>query len=211
MVRRGLALGMLLMIACGAMSPGAAAEPDPQKAQALIKDATEEMLTVLRNEAGEDDVESIRQKLKDIILPKLDFVTMTKLAVGRNWLDASDEQKRALVGEFRKLLVRTYADSLAEYEDQKIEFLPLETGDKPERVTVRSKVIQKNGDDIPVHYRLRHKSDGWAVYDIVIDGVSLVRTYRSSFASQIDKGGIAALIDKLEEKNAKGETADTAP
>jgi phospholipid transport system substrate-binding protein len=202
---------MVLLVASVAMAPGAASEPDPRKAQALVQDATEEMLSVLRDAAGEDDVESIRQKLEDIILPKLDFVTMTKLAVGRNWLDASDEQKRALVGAFRKLLVRTYADSLAEYEDQKIEFLPLEPGNEPERVRVRSKVIQKNDDDIPVHYRLRYNSGDWAVYDIVIDGVSLVRTYRSSFASQIDQGGIAALIEKLEQKNAEGETADTAP
>ncbi len=187
------------------------ASPDPQKAQQLVEETTAEMLAVLREAGPEDDAATIEARLRELILPRLDFVTMTKLAVGRNWLDASDEQKRSLVREFRDLLVRTYSRSLTEYEDQEIAFLPLQQGDKPGRVTVRSNVIQNDGSKIPLHFSMRHNDGKWSVFDITIDGVSLVKTYRSSFSSQIQEAGIDGLITRLEDKNASGEAADVSP
>lgn len=202
----GLAGTALLLAALAAP-----AAPDPKQAQELVETKTDEMLEVLRNEArdGDIDLERMREKLSEIILPHLDFVTMTKLAVGRHWRDASDDQKRALVREFRELLVRTYTKSLEEYDNQELEFLPLRPSPHEDRVKVRSRVIQANGPEIPVEYNLRYKDDAWSIYDIVIDGVSLVTTYRSSFSSQIRQEGIAGLIESLEQKNAANETGET--
>jgi len=202
---------LLAVLMLAGASVGAQASPDPQKAQSLVEDTTAQMLAVLREAGPEDDAATIEGRLRELILPRLDFVTMTKLAVGRSWLDASDDQKRALVREFRDLLVRTYSRSLTEYEDQEIEFLEPKTGDKPSRVTVRSNVIQNDGTKIPLHFSMRHNDGEWAVYDITIDGVSLVKTYRSSFSSQIQEAGIAGLIARLEEKNNAGEAADVSP
>lgn len=198
------ALGALVL----ALSATALAAPDPQEAQDLLERKTAEALEIVRQEAenGEIDVEALRQQLSDVIMPHLDFVTMTKLAVGRHWRDASDDQKRTLVREFRKLLVRTYTQSLDEYDDQELEFLPLRPSPHEDRVKVRSRVIQSNGPEIPVHYSLRHHDGAWRVYDISVDGVSLVTTYRSSFSSQIQDNGIAGLIETLEQKNAAGDT-----
>lgn len=187
------------------------ANPDPQKAQSLVEETTQEMLSVLREAGPDDDAETIKQRLRELILPRLDFVTMTKLAVGRDWLDASDDQKRALVREFRDLLVRTYARSLTEYEDQEIEFLPVDKGEQPKRATVRSQVVQNDGTKIPLHFSMRYNDGEWTAFDITIDGVSLVKTYRSSFSSQIEEAGIDGLIARLEEKNEAGESADVSP
>ncbi|MDX1609345.1 MAG: ABC transporter substrate-binding protein [Halofilum sp. (in: g-proteobacteria)] len=187
-------------------SASATAAPDPQEAQQLVRESTSEMLEVLRAEAadGQIDLEAIRARLNELILPHLDFVTMTKLAVGRDWLQANRDQKRALVEQFRTLLLRTYTRSLREYNDQRLEFLPLQPGPQDDRVTVRSEVIQSGGGSrIPVEYSLRHHDGRWQVYDISVDGVSLVTTYRSSFSDIIGREGIGGLIAHLRQKNAE--------
>lgn len=200
-----LALGLVLI-------PGAAsAAPDPQDAQRLVEESIGEMLEVLRSEAEDDemDLERVRARLRELVLPHLDFLTMTKLTVGRSWLEADREQKRALVEEFRDLLVRTYTRALEGYDDQEMEFLPLEPGSREGRTTVRSRVVPADGSaKISVEYSLRYHDDRWLVYDIEVDGVSLVTTYRSSFSDVVNQEGIAGLIEHLRDKNAEGETAD---
>lgn len=194
-----LALGLALIA-----SPALAA-PDPQDAQRLIEESTGEMLALLRSEAedGEVDLDKVRDRLRELVLPHLDFVTMTKLAIGRSWMQAEREQKRALVEEFRDLLVRTYTRALEEYNDQELEFLPLEAGSQEGRATVRSRVVPADGGTrIPVEYSLRFHDERWQVYDIKVDGVSLVTTYRSSFSDIISREGVEGLIEHLREKNA---------
>lgn len=206
-MKRRLAGVLAPMLLLASASAGAA--PDPQQAQEMVESTTRHMLDVLRTEArdGEVDPALVRDKINEIIRPRLDFLTMAKLAVGRHWRDASDDQKRALVNEFRELLIRTYAQSLAEYNNQELKFLPLQPGEHEDRVKVRSRLIQANGPEIPIEYSARYHDGEWTVYDIVIDGVSLVTTYRSSFSSQIEQKGIAGLIDSLRQKNAANEIA----
>jgi len=203
-------MGSLLasaLLAC-TLASAQAAQPDPGQAQQLVKGVTDQMLDVLRQEGteGKADLNRIRDKVNDIVLPHMDFITMTKLAVGSPWRNASDDQKRTLVTQFRELLVRTYTRSLDEYDNQKLEFLPMRPSPYPDRVTVRSRVLQSNGPEIPVEYSLRFHDGEWKVYDIVVDGVSLVTTYRSSFASQVQQNGIDGLIDSLRKKNAANES-----
>jgi len=185
---------------------------DPQAAQRLVRENTEEVVQILREEAadGQVDLERMRAALDELILPHLDFVTMTKLAVGRDWLNADREQKRALVTEFRALLVSTYTRSLREYDDQTLEFLPLQAEAGDTRVTVRSRVTQDDGADVPVDYSMRHVDGRWMVYDIAVDGISLVTTYRSSFSDIVSREGIDGLIAHLEQKNAKNAEASAS-
>jgi len=201
------ALGLLLAL----YAPVGATAPEPQKAQALVKEVTDRLLAVLRAEAGDGDgdVQQLQRKIDEIVTPNLDFITMTKLAVGRYWRQASDDQKRALVRQFRELLIRTYAQALNAYNDQELKLLPLRPSPHEDRVTVRSRVVQANGPTIPVNYSLRFDDGEWSVYDIVVDGVSLVTNYRSTFSGQIASEGIDGLIQRLKKKNANNATLQT--
>jgi phospholipid transport system substrate-binding protein len=195
------------------VAPVAAAKPDPNKAQALVEDVTGRVLEVLDKHSGSGsmDVEQVKDELDDIVFPHMDFVTMTKLAVGHYWRQASDEQKRTLVNEFRNLLVRTYSTSLDEYQDHKLEFLPLRPSPYDDRVTVRSRVLRPDGPPIAVNYGMRYNDGAWKVYDIVVEEISLVTTYQSQFGSTVQRDGIAGLIAELERKNERGEVSSEAP
>ncbi|MEX1082629.1 MAG: ABC transporter substrate-binding protein [Halofilum sp. (in: g-proteobacteria)] len=205
-------LAAIAMLAVVAM-PASAAEPNPEDAQALLVEVSEEVLAVLDEHAagGDMDVEQVRAELSDIIAPHMDFITMTRLAVGGNWREADREQKRALVTEFRTLLVRTYSRSLDEYSGQQVEFLPLGESSQEDRVTVRSRVTRPDGPAIPVEYGVRYNDGEWKVYDVVVEGISLVTTYRSNFSSIVRSGGIEGLVEELKRKNETGETSPEAP
>jgi len=128
---------------------------------------------------------------------------MTQLAVGRNWRDASDTQKKSLIDEFRTLLVRTYSTSLSQYRNQTIDVKPLKIAAADTDVVVKTQVNQPGGQPIPIDYSVEKTSEGWKVYDVLIDGVSLVTNYRSSFNTEIQKSGIDGLIKSLVDRNAK--------
>ena len=114
---------------------------------------------------------------------------------------ASDEQKKEFIIEFRTLLLKTYAVALSKYKDQKIEFKPTRMSDTDEIVIVKSEIIQSGAQPIRVNYALSKRTGKWLVFDIVIEGVSLVTNYRSQFSSVIKKNGMDTLIKKLAKKN----------
>ena len=188
----------LILFACVPFAAAAAEAPD-----ALVKRVTDEVLTIIRSDkdlqAGNQRkvVELAEQK----VLPHFDFGRMTRLAVGRNWAQANDAQKEALTKEFRTMLVRTYSSSLSAYRNQTIEVKPTKMGAQDKDVTVRTQVVQQGGPPIPIDYAMEKAADGWKVYDVVIDGASLVTTYRSSFNDQIQKGGVDGLLKTLAERN----------
>lgn len=171
----------------------------------LLKRTSDEVIKVLKDkrEAIKADPGLVYQIVDEYILPHLDDVTLAKLALGKNWRKASNEQKIEFVDQFRTLLIRTYSKSLQEFSDQKINFFPVRMKADSIKVTVKSEVLQSGGPSIPVDYRLRLKDNAWKVYDIKIDGVSLVTSYRGTFAQEMRKGGMTALLKMLHEKNAK--------
>lgn len=176
-------------------------------ADALIKQTSEKVLSALDKDKKEyaDDPAKVDQLIKDIVLPLLDFKTMSKRALGKkSWTQASDDQKSRFVEAFKGMLVRTYSKSLTEYAGQEIEFLPYKPPASGKKTTlVKTQIKPSNGPAIPIDYRLRIKNDHWLVYDIKIDGISLVTNYRSSFMSDLRKVGIDGLIDKLNKKKDK--------
>jgi phospholipid transport system substrate-binding protein len=137
-------------------------------------------------------------------MPHLDFEKMSKLALGKNWRVANDEQRVRFIEEFRLLLIRTYSTAMLEYTDEEIRFLPFRDDLSRKRVSVPMEVLQPGGPSIPMALSLyQNKQDAWKVYDVKIDGISLVTNYRSSFANEIRNGGMDKLIESLAERNAK--------
>ena len=174
-------------------------------ADELVKTVTTEVLTILREDKGIQSGNRQRaiSLIENNVAPPFDFARMTSLAVGRAWQQADASQRKALTSEFRILLVRTYANSLTAYRDQTVSFkLPARDAGGDE-VTVRSQINQPGGQPISLNYSLSRTPGGWKVFDVAIANVSLVTNYRSSFASEVDKGGVAGLLKALQEKNRR--------
>ncbi|MGH8621043.1 MAG: MlaC/ttg2D family ABC transporter substrate-binding protein [Burkholderiales bacterium] len=186
---------------CAAAVPAAAQNMTPP--DALAKSVTDEVLAVLR--ADKDIQAGNQKKVVDLVekkvLPHFNFVRMTQLAVGRHWREASPEQQKLLVGEFRTLLVQTYAATFAAYRDQAIEYRPLRLQPGDADVVVKSLISQPGGQPVTVDYRMQKSDAGWKVYDVVVGDLSLVQSYRGSFNTEVQKGGIDGLVRALAEKN----------
>jgi len=170
----------------------------------MLKRTSDDVIKVLKEkrEMLEKEPDLVYQIVDQYILPHLDDVTMAKLALGKNWRNATNEQKIAFVDEFRDLLIRTYSKSLQEFRDQTITFFPVDIASNEEKAIVKSEILQSGGPTIPVAYRVRIKDNSWKVYDISIDGVSLVTSYRGTFTQEVRKSGIDGLLLLLRDKNA---------
>ncbi len=172
---------------------------------AIVRKNTNEILAAIK--ADKDLAAGNQKKIEKLadekVLPYFNFVRMTQLAVGRNWRDANDAQKKSLIDEFRTLLVRTYSTSLTQFRNQTIDVKPLKVAAAETEVVVKTQVNQPGGQPIPIDYSMEKSGDAWKVYDVLIDGVSLVTNYRSSFNTEIQKSGIDGLIKSLTERNAK--------
>ena len=131
------------------------------------------------------------------ILPHVDFEEATRLAVGRGWKQASPEQQKKLVSEFRNMLVRTYSNAISAYEGQTMKVLPSRVKPGETDATVRNQFIRPGGKPVLIDYSMRKTDKGWKIYDIVVEGVSLVLTYRSEFDAIVKQDGIDALIKRL--------------
>jgi phospholipid transport system substrate-binding protein len=171
----------------------------------MLKQTSDEVIAVIKQkrEQLEQDPSLVYDLVHEYILPHLDEVTIAKLALGKNWRAASREQKIEFINEFRNLLIRTYGKSLSEFSDQEINYFPVRLEEGDEKVVVKSEVLQPGGPSIPVSYRMRIKDDAWKVYDLSIDGVSLVTSYRGTFDQEVRKGGIEGLLKYLKGKNTK--------
>jgi phospholipid transport system substrate-binding protein len=177
--------------------------PEPQ---ALVKDASDRMLQALKDNEDkiEEDPAFVYGLVDDILLPNFDFAKMSKLALGKNWRKASPAQRERFIDEFRLLLVRTYSTAMLEFTDEEIVFLPFRDDLAKKRVKVAMEILQAGGPSIPMALSMYlNKQDEWKVYDVKIDGISLVTNYRSTFATEIRNEGMDKLIDNLAARNAK--------
>jgi phospholipid transport system substrate-binding protein len=197
-----LALIAGLVIALNAHAQEAA--PD-----VLIKSVTQEVLDVVRNDK---DIQAGNSKkamelIDAKVLPYFDFTHMPRLALGREWRQASPAQQQALTEEFKSLLVRTYSKALTEYRNQSIDYKPLMMQAGATDAKVRTEIKQAGGKPIQLDYYLERQDKEWKVYDIEVGGISLIANYRNSFAAEISKGGIDGLIQSLQAKNKSNELA----
>ncbi len=174
----------------------------------LVKSITQEVVAILKQDkdiqAG--DPKKIADLIEIKVVPHFNFVHMTRIAMARNWRVASPDQQKGLTGEFKTLLVRTYSTALSSYRDQQIDYKPLRAKPEDTEVTVRSEVKQSGSSQpVGIDYEMEKTPGGWKVYDVKVGGVSLVTTYRDTFASEVRERGVDGLIKSLATKNRQGE------
>jgi len=198
MIMRGLIAGVFLLSSFAV----AATIEDPQKIVRETGDQVLSEVTARRTEL-EANPALIYPLVEDTVVPHFDFRTMSRSALGRYWRKATEEQRESITDEFRQLLVRTYASALLGYSGQQIQYLPVQYRQGNERVMVPTRIASEGAPPVPVNYRLRLKDARWLVYDVVIDGVSLITNYRSQFSTEVRRGGIDGLISSLANKNLK--------
>ena len=181
-------------------APLHASEPGPE---ALAKSVTDEVLAIVR--ADKDIQSGDRKKVLELveskIVPHFNFTRMTQLAMGRNWRQASAEQQQALVEQFRALLVRTYTAAFTQYRNETVEYRPMRMKPGDTDVVVQSFINRPGGQPVAVSYSMEKTGNGWKVYNVQIEGVSLIENYRSTFNAEVQKGGVDGLIRTLSERN----------
>ena len=170
---------------------------------ALVKSVTLEVVDVLRKDK---EIQSDRKKIVALIeakvVPHFNFASMTASAAGRNWGKATPEQKTRLTDEFRTLMVRTYASSIAAYKDQKFDFRPLRAKPTDTDVTVNVRVLQPGAEAVKIDYDMEKTPRGWKVWDVRVAEISLTASYRTEFANIVRDSGVDGLIKALQAKNS---------
>lgn len=191
----------LALLLASVMLPAQAVE-DPA---ALVKTTSDRVLAEVSSKKKEltESPGKIYELVSDIVLPRFDFARMSQLVLGKYWRRASGQEQHEFVEQFRELLVRTYATALLNYSGQEIKYLPVRMVDGATEVTVGTEVSEQGAPAIPINYNLYLNGDNWKVFDVVIDGVSLVSNYRTSFASQIRRYQMSGLIANLQERNQR--------
>lgn len=171
--------------------------------QDVVKNTTDQVVERVRNErnALRADPARMYELVSEMIFPHFDFSIMSQWVLGEQWAAADDAQRAEFVEQFRKLLVRTYAAALLEYSDQIISYPADQAPAKPNTAVVMQQISQPGTAVLPVVYRLHNKTGNWKVFDVSVDGVSLVKTYKASFAPIISEGGLDRLIQTLDTKN----------
>ena len=176
-----------------------------QTAEEVVKSTATQVIDRLKADREELKVkpEMIYGLVDELIIQHFDFRSMSKWVLGQNWKKASAAQQDSFVDQFRTLLVRTYAKALLEYSDNKITYYPMQSAPESNLVVVKTDVTQTGSTKIPINYSLHLQDDEWKVVDVAIDGISLVSTYRGSFANEIRTNGLDSLIQQLVDKNDK--------
>ena len=179
----------------------------------LVQKITDDVLAAIKGdkELAAGDKQKALKVAEEKVLPYIDFEQATRLAVGRSWNQASPEQKKRLVTEFRNMLVRTYSNAIQAYQGQTLKVLPSRGKQDPEDTTVRTQFVRAGGQPLPIEFHMRQTEKTWKVYDIVVEGVSLVMTYRSEFDAVVKQEGIDGLIKRLAQKNTPASVGGSAP
>mgnify|MGYP001038757304 CR=1 FL=1 len=187
------------------LAAGAQAKPDPNgPPDQFVLSAANEALDVLKAggavQAG--DTARINQVVNEHILPYVNFQKTTRLAAGRYWRQATEQQKKELAEAFRGTLVRTYSGALTRVTSgTSVSALPFRGDPKADDVVVRTLISQANGQPTGVDYRLEKTPQGWKIYDMNVEGIWLIENYRNQFAQQINQNGIDGLIKALNQRN----------
>jgi phospholipid transport system substrate-binding protein len=195
-------LFVLAMLAVALALPSHA-QTQPLDPESLVKKITQEVLEAVKQDKAlqEGDRQKALKLAEEKILPHVDFQEATRLAVGKAWQQATPEQRQKLIAEFKAMLVRTYSNAIDTYRGQTMKVLPVRMKPDDTDVTVRNQYVKPGERPVLVDYAMRKTESGWKVYDIVVEGVSLVLTYRSEFDAVVRQDGVDGLIRRLAEKN----------
>lgn len=171
--------------------------------QTVIKSTVDYMLETLRDKKTELENKPglINDLVQANVVPKFDFKRISQSALGRYWGRASEEQQQRFTEEFKALLIRTYTKAVLNYSGEEVEYKPARESNEPDEATVYTLVQDSGGAKIPINYRLHKENGEWRVYDVIIDGVSLVVNYRTQFSNEIRRADIEGLIASLKQRN----------
>ena len=186
--------------------PVAAGAQQDLAPEQLVQKITEDVLAAIKSDKqlAAGDRQRAFKLAEEKVLPYVDFEQATRLAVGRAWSQATPEQRRKLIDEFKNMLVRTYSNAIEGYAGQSLKVLPSRGGKQAggDEATVRAQFIRAGGQPLPIEFQMRKGAEGWKVYDISVEGISLVLTYRSEFDAVVKQEGIDGLIKRLGQKNS---------
>lgn len=173
----------------------------------VVERTADEMLTVLRQRKEElrGRPEAIRALVEQILVPRVDLELMSRYALGVHWRELSPEQRQRFTTAFKDMLIRFYASSMLEYLDYQVRFFPLRMQPDDRITTVRSQFYLGQKPPIDVNYRVALRGGQWKAFDVMIDNISVVTSYRGSFQSTIAKEGFDVLLQKMESWGSKSE------
>ena len=204
---------VLWVLACGLSAAWAVAAPkvDTSGPTQLIETSANAMIADIEARRAEfrGDRNKLHQVVEDILLPNLDVDRAARLVLGRPWRDATPAQRQRFIDAFYGSLMSNYGDALVEFTGDRIRVLPSKVEADATSATVRTEVKRSNGEKVPVNYSLRRDERGWKVWDVVIEGISYVKSFREDFGSEIDQKGLDAVIERLEAQNAQAKGSAT--
>ncbi len=181
----------------------ASATTDLSPPQKAIEDVSNQMKAQLQDEEFNKDFSRVSELVEKIIYPHVDFKRISALVLGKHWRKADKQQKARFTHEFQTMLVRTYARAFVEFDDWSIRYLPV-VKKSSKKVIVKTEILQPGRQPVAVSYRMVKVDGEWKVYDIIIEGISLVTNYRKSFKNEMKRtGSLNAVIDTLAQRNAK--------
>jgi phospholipid transport system substrate-binding protein len=177
--------------------PAEAKADDPSK---LVESVANAMLKDLDADraAYKKDPSKVNALVEKHLLPVFDTPYSARLVLGKHWRDATPEQRDRFVKAFYQSLLRNYGTALADFTSDRMKVLPSQVDSKSDNATVRTEVKRSNGEKVPVNYVLHKTPDGWKAWDVVIEGISYVKSFREDFGAEIDQKGLDAVIDRIE-------------
>ena len=166
----------------------------------VVESAARSMLQGLdaNRAAYRKDPAKVGELVEKYLLPHFDIQYSARLVLGKHWADATPAQRERFANAFYHTLVDNYGSALAEFTSDRLKVYPTKVEPNADRASVRTEVVRDNGDKVPVSYSLRKTPDGWKAWDVVIEGISYVKSFREDFGAAIDQQGLDAVIERIE-------------
>ena len=189
-------VGLALAIGCEAPNLAAAASEPPR---VVVEQTIQQVLDTLEQNAAviDDNPDAVEALVADIVLPRFDFELMSRFVLGQHWRQADSAQREAFTAAFRDLLVRTYISAIDEYSGEDVQIPAQRIPDDADRVSVQTEIVRPDGPSIPVAYALFLRDEQWKVFDVTVEGVSLVQNYRAQFSDIVRADGLDELIERV--------------
>lgn len=182
------------------VTPAQASEVDPSTPQKLIETAARAMMRDIEANRAvyRKDPMQLYALVDRILLPYFDVDYAARLVLGRHWRAATPEQRKRFIGAFYRSLLTNYSDALVEFTSDRLKILPAAVDPGGQTASVRADVKRRNGEKVPVSYSMRLTPQGWKAWDVVIEGISYVKSFREDFGAEIDQKGLDAVLVRLE-------------
>jgi phospholipid transport system substrate-binding protein len=211
-----LLLALVALTATSATAVATAQIVDDKGPNELIESVAQTLLNELdgHREELKREPQKIRALVDEYLLPYFDTEYAARLVLARHWRDATPEQRKRFVDAFYQSMLQNYGEALLEFTPDRLTILPFRGDPDDKRATVRTEVVRDNGTRVPVNYTLRRTPEGWKAWDVTIEGISYIKSFRTDFGSEIDQKGLEAVIERLESQASSGapsgEAADSA-